>query len=141
MTEEQAAQHLTRARDHWNCEVAGDREVTGGHSSMRRVVAVSWILFYIVQPDHALAAECRAKKFRGARHRVAGKMAGIYARQRVEHVRAAFSVDHVIEKSAEFRPCQLRCRIGHGLHNLMEVELTRYQLAYATKRLGFFRYG
>ena len=83
------------------------------------------ILRHVGEADDSLAAKGRPEQRRRARHRKPLEVPAIDARQRVEHVRAAAGVEHVVEERPELRAHQTRRRIGERLHQLLQIELGR----------------
>jgi hypothetical protein len=57
MSEQQAAEHLPRARDYRRSEVAADRQMARRHAVERRAQAVAWVLRDVVDTHDAVAIE------------------------------------------------------------------------------------
>ena len=94
-----------------------------GLSVMRGVFAVTRISGDVVGTNDALATKCRREDLGITRHGKLRKRFARYPGERVQHVRFALLVYYVIEKGSELRPRGLRCGVGDGLHNALEIKL------------------
>src|SRR5689334_16906448 len=97
--------------------------MTRWHAVVWIAVTVAGVFLHLVDADAGFASECRAEELGGPRHREARERLPRHSRQGVEHVGLALSVDHVVEERAELGTGQLGRRIGHGLDELLLVEL------------------
>src|SRR5207253_582542 len=75
------------------------------------------------QPGDAFAAKGRPENFGSARHLEILEVLDGYARQRVEHVRRAAFINHVVEERAEARAGQLGGRVGKRLDDFSDIQL------------------
>ena len=92
---------------------------------IRRVFSEARILPHVVETDDAFAAKGRTEHGGGAGHGKFLEGRARHAGERVEHVGAAFFVEHVVKKGAELRPGHAGAGVGDGLHHFVEVELGR----------------
>ena len=122
MAEQQAADHLARARDHRRSEVAADRQMARRHAVKGSVPAVTRILRHIVDADDTLAFEGGREQRSVAGLRQTRERFFRRAGERVQHVAAAIIRLHVIEERAEGGAGKLRRRVGHHLHSAAQVE-------------------
>src|SRR6478672_8297747 len=82
-------------------EVTGHGQVPFRHPVIWRVLAVSRVFFYIIDPHCALAAECRPENGRISRHRKVFEFLDRHTGQRIQHVRFTVRVLDIVEERTE----------------------------------------
>ena len=137
--EEQATQHLARARADGRGEIAAHRQVPFRHAVVRPHAAVARVLGDVVAADRRAAIEGGAED-RG-RARVAEVRKGFARRaaERVQQVGVAVGVLAVVEEGAEFGAGQLGGGVGDGLQQGVDVERGGQHLASAIQELEHAR--
>src|SRR6185503_5760549 len=125
MTKEQAAEHLARARDYGNCQVARHGQVALRHAVIWRTLPVARIFFYVVNTHDCLAAKSWAKEFGRTWHREMRKRLARHTGERVEHVRRAFFIQYVVEERSKTRAGQLSGCVSYSLHGVVQIKLGR----------------
>jgi hypothetical protein len=122
VAEEQAADHLARARHHRRRQVAAHRQVAGRHAVVRPHLAIARVAHDVVAAHRGAAVEGRSEHRRGAR--LAEVFEGFARRtgQGVQQVGVAILVFAVVEEGAEFGADQLGRGVGDLLHQHLEVE-------------------
>ena len=124
--EKQPADHLARAADHRDGEIAPDRQMPGRHAVVRRTLSVTRVFGDVIQPHRAGPGERRAEDLGVARHGELFERLARDTRERVEHVRAAAIVAaHVVEERAEGGAGMRGGFVGHELDQPLEIALRR----------------
>ncbi len=142
VAEEQAADDFTRVRFYRHGEITADRKMPSRHPVVRLVMPVARILANIAGPNHSLAMESRAEHGRVPRHRELRELFTRRPGQGVEPVTLLRVLHDVVEKRAELGAGNLSHRIGHDLHDALQIELGRDGRAQAVQcleRMRFFQ--
>ncbi len=93
------------------------------HAVVRLVVAVAGVRGDVVAADDARTLERRVEDRGVAGHREALERGARDAGDRVEHVRLAAAVEHVVEERAELRARERRALLGDALDDVLELAL------------------
>ena len=123
VAEEQPAEHVAVARLHGHGEVGAHRQMALRHPVVGRAAAVARVGGDVVAADHAGALEGRVEDGGVARHREALERGPRDAGDRVEHVRLAARVEHVVEERPELRARQRGALLGDALDDVLELAL------------------
>ena len=124
MAEEQAADHLARARHDRHGQVAAHRQVALGHAVVRRHLCRS------ADPSRRRRSGSAPRRGTSARRAAVARGCRTSRTPRAARRRACragsaspSSSVGVVEERAELRAAQLRGRVGHRLHERLEIEL------------------